>query len=191
MLKRIVLGTAVLVYLPAIAQAQIAGRLGSATFESGVRASATSPSQAVTATDAPIIVGGFLGAQLDTSDDWFFFGGDARLRVQGRSFEINPRLAFQPFEGGNTLQIDVNVLVELELAVPNRFRPYVGLGGAVVRSSFDGDSDTSVGLNLAGGVRLDMEGRTRLEPFAHVQYTIVRDQLNPFTISVGVSIPLR
>ena len=191
MSKRIALALTFLVFLPALAHAQYAGSPGRATFGSTVRTTSAPQGTSAQSGSIPIIAEGFVGAQLDSPDDWFFLGGDARIRVPGRLIEINPRLAFQPFEGGSSLQIDVNALVELELAVPNKFRPYVGAGGALLRTSFDGDSDTAVGLNLAGGVRLDMEGRTKIEPFAHVQYTIVRDRLNPFTIAVGVSIPLR
>ena len=194
MLKRIALATVFLLLVPAFAEAQVAGSFGARGLRFDAPANGERAPrwfQAATAEPPPIFVGGFLGMQLDMEDDWFFLGGEGRLRLQGRAFEINPHLVFQPFEGGSQLQIDLNVLVELELAIPNRFRPFVGLGGAVMRTSSDGESDTAFGLNMVGGVRFDMEGRTPIEPFASITYTIVRDHLNPFRIAVGVAIPLR
>jgi hypothetical protein len=181
MLKRLAISTALMLCLPGIAQAQITTRL----------LEATQAAQPAPGSDAPIKVGGFLGAQMDTSDDWFLLGGEVRLRIQNQPFEINPRLSFQPFEGGHTVQIDINVTRELELANQGRFRPVVGLGGAIVHSSFGDDSDNSLGLNLIGGVRMSLDANPRFEPYVQLQYTFLHDQRDRFTLSGGVTFALR
>lgn len=195
MVRRLVLCSAMALLLPSAAQAQVPGGLGSATFAAPPRlALMSAPAQAQTTGSNMdgFSVGGYIGAELDNDEDWFLLGGQARMRFQGTPFEISPRFTFHPFEGGKVLQVDVNVLRDYELASPGRFRPYVGIGGAFRRTSFDDfESDSSVGLNLISGVRLKMDGATRYEPFLHVQYTIVQDQFNSFTVTIGANFTVR
>ena len=194
MMKRIVASAALTLLVPAIASAQVAGKLGGVTFAPDARTTKNSniriDGQAAPNQEGPIMVAGFIGATMDTPEDWFHLGGDVRLPISNRYFEINPRLSFQPFEGGHTFQIDVNVIWELQLANPGRFRPFAGVGGAFINDSFGDESDNNVGLNLVAGVRLAMD-QSRIQPFAHIQYTLVRDRMNPFAIAVGAAFPLR
>lgn len=139
-----------------------------------------------------ISVAPYAGTVLDTESDWFLFGGEARVKLEGRPWEVNPRVTFNPFDGGLMTQIDVNLLHGLELVPPTRFRPYVGLGVAFNHIGTDaGFSDNSVGLNLVGGARLIMKPEAKFEPFANLQYTIIHGQGNPFTIVVGATFNLR
>ena len=186
MVKRIVLISAVLLCVPGIARAQVNGSLGHVSI---VPAQGAKPAAAAS-TDAPLVVSGFLGATMDSPDDWFFLGGDVRLPISNRPFVINPRLTFHPFDGGHEIQIDVNVIWDIELARPGRFRPYGGIGGAFVTDSFGGDSESKVGLNLVGGTRIALD-QSRLQPFVQFQYTLIRDHFNVFAIAVGVGWPMR
>ena len=142
------------------------------------------------ATEGNLSVAPFVGAILDTSEDWLLLGGEARLKLADRPFQVNPRLTFNPYEGGSMMQLDVNLLHNYALAGDSRFRPYVGIGGAFNRYSFDDFSESAVGLNLVSGARLRMAA-SRFEPFLNAQYTIIRDQGNLFMVVVGATITLR
>jgi hypothetical protein len=188
MLKRIAALMLFALALPALAHAQIAGSLGKVTFSPNVRATAASTLQ-LPAAEPPLIVSGFVGAVMDTPDDWFIVGGEGRLPIQDRTIDINPRFAYQPFEGGHTLQIDVNVVWEIPLANPGSLRPYGGVGGAFIQDTFAEESEGYVGLNLIGGVRFELQ-QSRISPYVTMQYTMVRDRSNPFAIGVGIGIPV-
>lgn len=140
-----------------------------------------------------ISAGAFAGGELDTPDDWLLFGGDARVNLGNMKMELNPRVSYHPIEGGSIVQIDVNLLKNFELARPGKLRPFVGIGGAWRRFSIDDVdiNDSKVGLNLVSGARLAMKPGSGYEPFFQAQYTVINDELNPFSIVVGVSFHLR
>lgn len=140
---------------------------------------------------SPIHVAPYVGAVLDTPDDWLLFGGEARLALERRPIELNPRITFNPFEGGSMMQIDVNLLRHFDLVGESRLRPFVGIGGAFNRFSFEDVSDNALGLNLVTGVRIKMQPESRFEPFVETQYTIIRDQGNLYTIVVGATFQLK
>lgn len=140
--------------------------------------------------DTDIHVAPYIGAVLDTPDDWLLVGGEARLKFAGFQHEVNPRLTFNPYEGGSMMQFDINILHHYALAGESRFKPYVGVGGAFNRYTFDDFSDSSVGLNLVTGVRL-ASTESRFEPFLNTQYTIIRGQGNLFTLVVGATFSVR
>jgi hypothetical protein len=142
------------------------------------------------AADPAVAVAPYVGAVLDTPDDWLLFGGEARLNFDGFAYDVNPRVTFNPYEGGSMMQIDINILHNYALAGESRFKPYVGIGGAFNRYTFDDFSDSAVGLNLVSGARL-ASPESRFEPFVNAQYTIIRGQGNLFTLVVGASITLR
>jgi len=193
MVRRIVMSGALALLVPSIAQAQVPGRLGSLDFGTAPRLTVAQNAAQAGGTGASTFdVGGYIGGELDNSEDWFLIGGHAVMSFEGTPFKINPRFTYHPFDGGKVVQVDVNVVRDYDLATPGRFRPYVGVGGAFMRTSFDGfESDSAVGLNLLSGVRLKMEGDSRFEPFLHAQYTIVRDQFNSFTITIGANFSVR
>lgn len=138
-----------------------------------------------------ISAGALVGAQMDTPDDWLLFGADARVQI-AHALEFEPRFTYQPLGGGHVIQLDVNVLKNLDLARPGRFRPFFGIGGTLQTVSPDvGDSDSNVGLNLIGGTRIALSGSSGYEPFIVAQYSLIRDQFNPFSIVVGASFRLR
>lgn len=141
--------------------------------------------------DGTVLVAPYIGAVLDTPDDWILVGGEARLRLEGLAAEVNPRVTWNPYEGGSMMQLDVNLLHNYPIAGESRFRPYVGVGGAFNRYTVNGFSDSSVGLNLVSGARWVMEPESRFEPFLNAQYTMIRGQANLFTVVVGATIQLR
>ena len=145
------------------------------------------------ATSRTINVAPYVGAVLDTPDDWLLFGGEVRMPISlnGRPFDLNPRLTFNPFEGGSVLQLDVNLLHNYDLATKGRLRPYVGIGGAFSRFTAGDVSDSNVGLNLISGARLTMKPESRFEPFVNAQYTIIHGEGNPFTIVIGATFQLK
>jgi hypothetical protein len=135
--------------------------------------------------------GALVGAVLDTPDDWLVFGADARLQID-RNLEIEPRFTYQPLSGGHVIQLDANVLKNIELARPGRFRPFFGVGGTLRSFSPDrGEGETKVGLNLVSGTRIALSSSSGYEPFITAQYSIVRDQFNTFSLVVGASFRLR
>ncbi|MGQ0703426.1 MAG: hypothetical protein ACT4PM_09885 [Gemmatimonadales bacterium] len=137
-----------------------------------------------------LTVGGFVGQVYDTSEDWLLFGGEVRWQVkEDKPFVVQPRVWINPYEGGSALGFDGNVLYR-----PNydgKFRLYAGVGGAVVRQSFEGGSETDVGLNFAAGFELVLNEESKLRPFLHSQYTVINDSGNPFTLSAGVAFRLK
>ena len=138
-----------------------------------------------------ISAGALVGAQMDTPDNWLLFGADARVQV-AHALEFEPRFTYQPLGGGHIIQLDANILKNIDLARPGRFRPFFGIGGALRKLSPDvGNSDTTVGLNLIGGTRIALSGSSGYEPFIIGQYSLVNDQFNPFSIVVGASFRLR
>ncbi len=138
-----------------------------------------------------ISAGALAGATLDTPDDWLLFGADARVQID-RGLEIEPRFTYQPMEGAHVIQLDANVLKNFDLARPGRFRPFFGVGGTLRSYSPEfGDGETKVGINLISGTRIALSSSSGYEPFIAAQYSIVRDQLNTFSLVIGASFRLR
>ncbi len=138
-----------------------------------------------------ISAGALVGAQMDTSDNWLLFGADARIQV-AHALEFEPRFTYQPLGGGHTIQFDANVLKNIDLARPGRFRPFFGIGGTLQKVSPEvGAGDSKVGINLISGTRIALSGSSGYEPFIVGQYSIVRDRLNAFSIAIGASFRLR
>lgn len=154
---------------------------------------AVSAQTAMADNDQPglISAGVFAGAELDTADNWLLFGADARVQV-APGLELQPRFTYQPLGDGHLIQLDANVLKNLDLAQPGRFRPFFGIGGTLTSySGAAGAGTTKVGLNLVAGTRIAMSSSSGYEPFIMSQYSIVRNQGNSFTIAVGASFRLR
>ena len=138
-----------------------------------------------------ISAGAMVGAELDEPDDWLIFGADARVQI-AHALEIEPRFTYHPFEGGHIIQLDANVLKNIDLARPGRFRPFFGIGGTLRSDSPDqGDGETKVGLNLISGTRIALSSSSGYEPFIIGQYSIVHGELNAFSLVVGASFRLR
>jgi hypothetical protein len=138
-----------------------------------------------------ISAGALVGAELDTSDNWLVFGADARVQI-AHALEFEPRFTYQPLDDGHVIQLDANILKNFDLARPGRFRPFFGVGGTLRSISLDqGDGETKVGLNLISGTRIALSSSSGYEPFIVGQYSIVRDQLNSFSLVVGASFRLR
>ena len=138
-----------------------------------------------------VSAGAFIGAQLDTSDNWLLFGADLRAQI-ARGLEIEPRFSYQPQNGAHTIQLDANVLKNFDLVHPGRFRPFMGVGGTLRNySPSQGNGDTKLGINLVSGTRIALSSSRGYEPFIMGQYSIVRDQLNSFSVVVGASFRLR
>jgi hypothetical protein len=138
-----------------------------------------------------ISAGVMAGAQLDMPDNWLLFGADARLQI-AHALEISPRVAYHPLDNGHVLQLDANLLKNFDLARPGRFRPFMGVGGALrMYSPERGNGETKLGINLLSGLRIAMNSGAGYEPFITTQYTIMQDQLNVFSALVGVSFRLR
>jgi opacity protein-like surface antigen len=138
-------------------------------------------------------VGAYVGSEFDNERDWLVLGLDTRIPIGVKHIEINPRYTFHPFDGGSITQFDVNFLHNYVLADQGRFHPYVGIGAGIWHIGFDDvggvspDGDTKFGINLVTGTRLAMTPGARYEPFVNAQYTVMNDQINSFTLVVGVS----
>jgi hypothetical protein len=138
-----------------------------------------------------ISAGAMVGAELDEPDDFLLFGADARVQI-AHALEFEPRFTYHPFNGGHIIQLDANVLKNFDLARPGRYRPFFGIGGTLRSDSPEqGDGETKVGLNLISGARIALSSSSGYEPFIIGQYSIVRDQLNAFSIMIGASFRLR
>lgn len=138
-----------------------------------------------------ISAGALVGAEMDTPDNWLLFGADARVQI-AHALELEPRFTYQPLGGGNTVQLDANLLKNIDLARPGRFRPFFGVGGTLQKISPDaGPGDSKLGINLIGGTRIALSGSSGYEPFIIGQYSIIRDRFNSFSLVVGASFRLR
>ena len=86
----------------------------------------------------------------------------------------------------------VHAVRGIDLAHPGRFRPFMGVGGTLRNySPSQGNGDTKLGINLVSGTRIALSSSRGYEPFIMGQYSIVRDQLNSFSVVVGASFRLR
>jgi hypothetical protein len=138
-----------------------------------------------------ISAGAMAGAEFDESDNWLLFGADARVQI-AHALEFSPRFTYHPLNNSHIIQLDANILKNFDLARPGRFRPFFGVGGALWHFSPPaGDGETKVGINLISGTRIALSSSSGYEPFIVGQYTMVRDQTNPFTLMVGASFRLR
>jgi CDP-diacylglycerol--glycerol-3-phosphate 3-phosphatidyltransferase len=139
---------------------------------------------------AQVSVGGYLGAEFDNKEDWLLFGGEARLplsRSATRPWDGQVRLSYHPYGTDvSSLQVDANALMPLVLAQPMRFKPYIGVGGALVHASFPKDSENKIGLNLITGATMDVSATSPVYALLHTQYTLTPDYPNSYTLTVGV-----
>ncbi len=134
-------------------------------------------------------IGGFLGMEFDTDEDWLIIGAEARLRGSRMQFDVQPRFHYQPFDNGSILQLDVNLLFNFTSAV-SQVQPYMGLGGAIHRLSIDEQTpgvdldETNLGFNLISGLIFGTNPTWR--PYAHFEYTIINDFRNGANLSLGI-----
>jgi hypothetical protein len=152
--------------------------------------------QSVALADDPrpglIGVGAYIGREFDAPDHSLLLGADVRLRLSRASVEIDPRFTFRPIEDGSVKQIDINFLHNFQLANPGRFRPFFGAGLGINTVSVDDvDSNTDLGVNLISGARFAMRPGAAYEPFVQMQYTIMNDRLNAFTVVAGATFSFR
>ena len=131
---------------------------------------------------------------VNVTPDSFFDGGQflEANKAVAHALELEPRFTYQPLGGGNTVQLDANLLKNIDLARPGRFRPFFGVGGTLQKISPDaGPGDSKLGINLIGGTRIALSGSSGYEPFIIGQYSIIRDRFNSFSLVVGASFRLR
>lgn len=129
---------------------------------------------------AQISAGGSLGYIYDTKPDFELFGAEVRAPLGSVPLTLDPRITFEPLDGGTLVQFDANVLYDLPLKNTTMFLPYVGTG--LVLQHFPGT--THVGYNLIGGTKLALH--SPWEPFAQFEYSVIINQPNPAEIAVGI-----
>lgn len=136
------------------------------------------------------VIGGFLGAQMDTQEDFLAIGAEALFDLGTAPVIANPSLTYFFQDGVTELQLDGNVLYLFDLEGDPRLEPFFSAGLALNVFSFDGgegfdgSSETNVGLNVGAGAQLRGEGQ--LAPFMRGQYTMINDWPNRFLVTIGV-----
>ena len=143
---------------------------------------------------AQLSIGGYVGAEFDNQSNWILYGAEARLPLEaslGQPYDANLRYTYHSYgSGASVSQIDLNALYNWKLAAPGMFAPYVGLGAAMVRFSTPSFSENKAGLNLISGTKIILDPDSRIDPFVNMQYTIVREYPNSYTLTVGLSFKL-
>lgn len=143
---------------------------------------------------AQLSVGAYAGAEFDNQDNWILYGAEARLGLEsmtGQPYDANLRYTYHSYGGGaSASQIDLNALYNWKLASPGMLAPYVGLGAAYVRFSAGGASENKPGLNIISGTKVILDPTSRIDPFLNMQYTLIRDYPNSYTLTVGISVLL-
>ncbi|MEO8945834.1 MAG: hypothetical protein ABI338_04990 [Gemmatimonadaceae bacterium] len=143
---------------------------------------------------AQLSVGGYVGAEFDNQNNWILYGAEARLGLEsmtGQPYDANLRYTYHSYgSGASVSQLDLNALYNWKLASPGLLAPYVGLGAAYVRFSGGGMTENKVGLNIISGTKVILDPTSRIDPFLNMQYTIIRDFPNSYTLTVGLSVLL-
>lgn len=80
-------------------------------------------------------------------------------------------------------EINGNLFYHIHLQDTNAVIPYVGGGVNIARFELDADSQTEVGLNLAGGARFPTA--SDITPFAEAKYVIADEFNEQFVIAFG------
>jgi hypothetical protein len=143
-------------------------------------------------------VGGFVGREFDESDHWVILGAHAVFPLQNSPVVINPRFTYHSFGSGFTvIQFDVNVLYDFKLANPGLIRPYLGVGGGYVHSSFGSacTTDCSAGKLVAdfvAGFRLAFgDGDSPIMPFVNSEYSFAKQYTNTYQLTVGFTYTMK
>jgi len=140
-------------------------------------------------------VGAFVGREFDESDHWMFLGADARVPLQNSPVIINPRFVYHSYGSGSTaFQFDVNVLYDFKLANPGLIRPYLGVGGGLVHTSFGTDfgcdvdcSQTTLVADFVAGFKLAFgNGDSQVVPFVNTEYSFAKQFTNTYQLSAGI-----
>lgn len=130
-------------------------------------------------------IGGALGAEHESSwDEFLVFTLEARRAVLQRNGEFAPRFSYFLRDGVTQFQIDVNVLSRLILQRSFPVEPYMGIGGALHRVSFEGaGSESYVGFNyVMGGV---LRSETSMNWYGQFQYSVLHDAPNVALVNIG------
>jgi hypothetical protein len=139
---------------------------------------------------AQLSIGGFVGGEFDNEDNWLLFGAEARIALQkslNGPYDANLRLSYHSYgSGASATQLDANLLYNFELARPGRVQPYGGAGLAFLSYKAGDFSESKVGINIVTGLKLVQHPATPLEPFMNMQYSIIRDYPNSYTLVFGV-----
>ncbi len=134
-------------------------------------------------------LGGFLGMQFDSDDDWLIFGAEGRFRTNQMQFDFQPRFHYRSFDFGSELQLDGNILFNFRSLVA-QIQPYMGFGAALNRINIDEEvpgadlDETNVGVNLISGLIFGTNATWR--PYTQFEYTIINDFGNRADLAVGI-----
>ena len=141
-------------------------------------------------------VGAFVGREFDESDHWVIFGAHAMLPLANSPVVINPRFTYHSFGfGSKAIQFDVNVLYDFKLANPGLIRPYLGVGGGLVRTSISSElgcdvdcSSSKLVADFVAGFRLALgKGDSPFMPFVNSEYSFAKQFTNTYQLTVGVT----
>ena len=143
-------------------------------------------------------VGAFVGREFDEADNWVIFGAHATYAVKNSPVVVNPRFTYHSYgSGSSSLQVDVNVLYDFALANPGLIRPYLGVGGGLVRLSESSDfcdadcSQSKLVANFLAGFKLAFgSGDSRLMPFVDTEYSFAKQFTNTYHLSIGFTYAL-
>lgn len=122
------------------------------------------------------------------SDTDFGIGGRVLANVEQVNLEaVGSFDLFFPDDRGDDdvdyWEINGNLFYHIHLRDTNAVIPYVGGGVNIARFELDADSQTEVGLNLAGGARFPTA--SDITPFAEAKYVIADEFNEQFVIAFG------
>jgi hypothetical protein len=125
-------------------------------------------------------LGGHIGINTDFED--FYLGAHGTFPLS-RIVELYP--SFDLYFPDNGTLLGINGDFKFLIPTDRGFGFYAGPGLGILYSSFDDEDDTSVGLNLFGGIE---SRRGKVHPFLEVR-TLVHDDTS-FQLAFGLNITL-
>lgn len=123
------------------------------------------------------------------SETDFGIGGRVLANIERVNLEaVGSFDLFFPDDPGPDVDLDYweingNLFYHIHLRNTNTVLPYVGGGVNIARFELDADSQTEVGLNLAGGARFPTA--SNITPFAEAKYVIADGFNEQFVVAFG------
>ena len=128
-------------------------------------------------------------AQYGLDLEEFQLGGEFHIPFRpADGFSFVPNIEFYLRDDPTIIVINADVHYAFASEYTRSLMPYVGMGLAVTRVSFNGQSDSEAGLNLIGGANFRTRGRS--VPFFQVEFR-AGDPFDDLSIGGGVRFPLR
>lgn len=130
------------------------------------------------------------GVVADMPESRAYIGADAVFSLAHGAWQLNPRFSRYLVRGGSgASEFDLNLLYQFQGFESASVVPYVGVGGGFVSGDLGtaarSSKDRTMSVNVVSGVTLFSQ--RSISALMQSHYTVMRDRLNIFALSLGVS----